>query len=443
MKRSSIHTGRTAFPFTRARRANSTLDGHGANTAQDRGAWQHTAGAGANPYFSASGTARWREYARMYMTSWEARKLIEIPVGDALRKPFEIKGMEEGDARELHAVYNALGIDRQLRRALIQERLFGGALLLPILSQPEGTALSTPLLPEEIRSGDLLGVNVVDVTRIRRDGIVSDVFSADFDTARRYLVDGVRVDVSRLVVLDGSPLIGGGSQGVLEPFRSNPAGFGESRLAPVYDILSRFIGTQQGAYHLVNLASVLLLEVENIIHLEAAGSPALVKLREIAEQISIYRAGIIDGRGAKVTQHAANFGSVPELMMSFAQLLAAAGDIPASRYLGQIPGSLSATGKGDAENYYNAIDSYLRLTVTPARLKLLGFVGSSLWGPESWREKSRALEIHNPPLWNLSETETAELDRTVAGMIMQLLDAGLISREAAQDELKARNLIRK
>ena len=438
----SSRTRRAASHLTRARRANSTQSGHGANTMQDRGAWQHAACATSNPYFSINPHNRWREYVRLYMTAWEARKLIEIPVDDALRKPFEIKGMEEGDAKELHAAYDALAIDRQLRRALIQERLFGGAILLPILRQAEGTDLAAPLPPEEIRENDLEAVNLVDVTKIRRGQVNQDVFTADYDTAGSYLVDSVQVDVSRLVVFDGSPLIGRGTQNVLEPLRTNYAGLGESKLAPVYDILTRFIGTQQGAYHLVNLASVLLLEVENIIHLEASCSPALAKLREITEQISIYRAGIIDGRNAKVSQHAASFGSVPELMMSFAQLLAAAGDIPASRYLGQIPGSLNATGDGDAENYYNAIDSYLRLTVTPARLKLLGFVGSSLWGPGDWRDKSRAMELYNPPLWNLSETETAQLEQTVAGMVMLLKDSGLISEEAALNELKARGIFR-
>lgn len=61
----------------------------------------------------------------------------------------------------------------------------------------------------------------------------------------------------------------------------------------------------------------------------------MAKMRELVEQLSIYRGAVIDGKGAKVSQHNASFGSVPELVMTFTQLLSAASDIPATRFLGQ------------------------------------------------------------------------------------------------------------
>lgn len=68
-------------PVVRARRTgNMLLSGGGAETLQDRGsrftASQHTL----NPYFNNNFLARWQEYIRWYMTAWEARKIIDIPV---------------------------------------------------------------------------------------------------------------------------------------------------------------------------------------------------------------------------------------------------------------------------------------------------------------------------------------------------------------------------
>lgn len=93
------------------------------------------------------------------------------------------------------------------------------------------------------------------------------------------------------------------------------------------------------------MASVLLVRTSNLMALEATDSPALAKLEEICKQISLYRGAVIDNPNADVQQHAASFGSVPELVMSFAQLLSAASDIPATRFLGQAPGGLNAPGK--------------------------------------------------------------------------------------------------
>ena len=81
------------------------LAGHGASGSGDRGALQHAAQATSNPYYSNNFWYRWQEYTRWYMTSWEARKIIDIPVDDALRLPFEITGVDTVLATELLSAY--------------------------------------------------------------------------------------------------------------------------------------------------------------------------------------------------------------------------------------------------------------------------------------------------------------------------------------------------
>ena len=190
----------------------------------------------------------------------------------------------------------------------------------------------------------------------------------------------------------------------------------------------------------MNMASVLLVEASRLKTLEAVGSPALEKIEEIINQISIYRGAVIDGQDIKVTQHSASFGSVPELVMTFAQLLSAASDIPATRFLSQAPGGLNATGDSDLQNYYNMIDSIRHTKLKSVIAKLLDWIGTSVFGYETWLEKKVDLEIHFPPLWNLTALDQSTVDNTYGRLILDLANAGLMNEEDAVTELNARNI---
>lgn len=418
---------------------NMMINGAGAETLQDRGS--HARGAMTlNPYFAADFQYRWQEYARWYATSWEARKIIDIPVDDALRKPVKITGLEDTDRLALEEACAALRVPAQLRRALIQERLLGGCILLPVLLRPEHEPTDEPLDMESVKQGDLQALNVIDVSRVTREGTVTDPFSPEYDAISVYGINGVRVHVSRLCVLDGAPLFGrAGGAGRILAGRVNPAGFGDSKLAPLYDLLNRVIGTQQGAFHLVNMASCLLVEVSRLKNILASGtdSPSGAALRRITEQLSLYRGAVIEGQDVKINQHAASFGSVPELVMTFAQLLSAASDIPATRFLGQAPGGLNATGEGDRENYYDMVGAYQTQRVKPVQRAIFNMTGASLWGWDAWAAKSERMELVYPSLKTLSEAEELDMLRVRAQMIRELCAANLISRDAAVKELVA------
>lgn len=419
---------------------NALLQGAGAETIQDRGSVQTASPHTLNPFYNNNFLARWQEYIRWYATAWEARKIVDIPVQDALREPVEIHGLTDDDRSVLLEVYANMGLDRQLKRALVQERLLGGSVLLGVFARPEDEETNIGLSISNIERGDLKAVNVVDVSRLARSDSDNDVFSVNYDRISSLLVNGVEVDASRLCILDGAPLLGRGSQMMLEGFRYNPCGFGESVLAPLYDLLVRVTGTQQGAYHLVNMSSILLMAIGNLRMLNATGSPALRKLEEMAEQISIYRAAIVDAKDVEFKQHTASFGSVPELVMTFLQILSAGSDIPATRFLGQAPGGLNATGTSDLENYYNAIRAWQQSHVLPIQRKLFDWVGASIWGGREWLEKSKDIAFEYPSLWNQTALEKAQTESTVALFIQSLAQSGIISAESALKELKDRGL---
>lgn len=426
---------------TRLKTGNALLHGAGASTWQDRGSIQQGAIFTKNPYYNNDYYRRWQDLVRWYYTDWAAKKIVDIPVQDAFRVEPEIKGLSEEDKEQLTKYQEAMGGRDKLYKAAIQSRLLGGSIVMLGIKDEEDNP-EKPIDFDKLDKGDLAFMNVVSVEKISQVQYETDPFSPMYDTPRYYMINGQKVDVSRLLVFDGRPLFNSASMNILQNFRFNPAGFGESVLIPVYDALVRFAGTQEGAYHLVNMASVLLVKCDKLMDLQASnmGERGMRMLEKMAEQISIYRAGILSGKDVDFAQHSATFGSVPELLQTFAQVLAAGSDIPATRFLGQAPGGLNATGESDLENYYNNVASWQNTVLKANEIKMYNILGVSCFGREKWQSIRPEFDIEYKPLWNLSETEQATVDNTRAQTISLLEQSGYLSREAALEELKARKI---
>lgn len=420
---------------------NTLTQGSGANTIQDRGAIQTPASWSMNPYFNNNYYYRWQTLTLLYFTSWEARKIVEIPINDAFRKKPELVGIAEPEKVQLLNACDRFQLFNKMRRAALQERLLGGgAILIGVAEDQEDP--SKPLDIQKIDKNDLKFLNVVSLNQMQKPEYNTDPFSENYDKPEFYAINGTKVHVSRMVVFDGEPLFNYSTQRLMQNFRINPQGFGESVLVPLWDAIMRCIGTQQAAYQLIQKSSITLVKSEQLLNLEGTkkGDEAVKALQEMAEMISIYRAAIIKGKGVEVEENGASFGSVPELLMSYLQTLSAASDIPASRFLGQAPGGLNATGDGDLENYYNNIAAYQETRLDPKYEKLFDILGRSVLGREKWLQIKPKFEIEFESLWNLKGTEKVQVDQSVVSMLRDLKNDGIIPAEKVVDEINAKKI---
>lgn len=420
---------------------NSMIIGSGGNTVQDRGAFQTPAVWSMNPYFQNNFMLRWTMYTNLYFTSWEARKIVDIPVNDAFRIKPNLVGIEESEKMALMNAMDKIDGWGKMRRAAIQERLLGGsAILLGVADKQDDP--SKPIKLNEIDKGDLKFINVVTINQLSNPEYDNDPFSPGYDKPKYYQVNGIKTHVSRLIIFDGDPLFNYTSQRVMQAYRVNPQGFGESVLASLWDAIIRAVGTQQAAYQLIQKASITLVKSDNLISLEGTkkGEEAIAQLEDMAKMVSIYRAAILKGKGLEFQETGASFGSVPELLMSYIQLLSAASDVPASRFIGQAPGGLNATGEGDLENYYNSIASYQETHLDPKFEKLFDVLGPSVLGPERWAEVRKDFELEFESLWNLDGTEKASVDETNVRIMTALKDAGILTPEFIVDEINSKKI---
>src|SRR6185312_12636580 len=88
------------------------------------------------------------------------------------------------------------------------------------------------------------------------------------------------------------------------------------------------------------------------------------------------------------------------------QVLSAASDIPATRFLGQSPGGLNATGDSDLENYYGRLEGEQEQTLKPQLMQLLEVQGRS---DIDRGFRAADCDINFPPLWSLSGLEAAQV----------------------------------
>ena len=421
---------------------NTLLAGAGGNTLQDRGAIQSTAWSSLNPYYNNNYYYRWQKYTQLYYTSWEARKIVEIPVNDAFRIKPNLVGVDDEQKMALMNAMDKIGGWEKMRRAAIQERLLGGCALYLGVANDKSDDAAEPIDLQNVDKGDLKFINVISLNQLTNPEYDTDPFSSGYDKPKYYSVNGIKTHISRLIIFDGDPLFNYATQRLMQNNRINPQGFGESVLASLWDSIIRCIGTQQAAYQLVQKSSVMLVKADNLLNLEGTkqGEQAIKQLEEMAEQISIFRAAILKGKNVELTESAASFGSVPELLMSYLQILSAASDIPASRYIGQAPGGLNATGEGDLENYYNNINSYQETHLDPKYEKLFDVLGPSVLGKETWQQIRKDFELEFESLWNLDGQEKATVDETYSRILTTLKDAGIIPTEYIIDELNAKKI---
>ena len=386
-----------------------------------------------------------REFVRWYYSNWAARKGIDIPVADMLREPWSYSGLNDEQTKQINTAQDALDLVSVLGQALRLERLLGGSVILMGVADTHEDA-AEPLDPLTVDKGDLKFLNVIPRSRITQTNFSNNPLEPGFGKPETYVIQGQTIHRSRLLIFDGNPVA---PNNLVEASRGDTRrrndGFGDSILEGVIDDLIYATGTRQAAFHLINQASIWLIETDLLTLQETKqGDRRIAELERISEQVSLYKAAIMDNggesrSGSAMSSVSPSFGSVPDLVMIFLQVLSGAFDIAATRYMGQAPGGLNATGESDLENYYNQIEAKQRQRLRPQLMKLLTVLLPSVFGRGVI--DSVTVDVEFEPLWNLSETDESTVRSNDATSLATLFNTGAISSTEVEAEARERKIL--
>lgn len=340
----------------------------------------------------------------LYTSDDMAATIVEAVIEDALSEGMEVQGDESGDVARLLRQHDAV---EELAQAAIWGRLFGGGALFMGCKDADQAA---PLGEDH---GPLLYTMVLDRREMTPRTYYTDPTEQEFGRARTYTISPMDTSaqaISGKEVHESRLLFFGGAR-TTKTQRSRNGGWDTSVLQRAYDTLRDASANWRSAVHAMADLSQSVYMIEGLVDMIAEGKKddmlARMELTDMAR--SVARAVVVDAELEDFkTVGSANLSAVPSLLDIGFVRVAAAARMPVTRLMGKSPAGLNATGESDLEQWYRQVEVFRELILRPQALRLVKVVARTLGQPTD------DLDVTFPPLWSMSEAETAALRKSVA-----------------------------
>ncbi len=311
------------------------------------------------------------ELDETYTTSGLAGRIVDLPVGDALRVGWERTwdGVDKDQAsvKLVEAAEKFFQIKPKLTEGATWGRLYGGAAIVIIM---RGEKLDTPLNVAGIRKGALQNLQVLDRYRIQPSGkIDKDLNSPNFGKPLTYRIaeSSVEVHWSRVVTFGGQM-----TPYFVKQFGWNQ-GWDDSVLQRVIDTVKNFDSAEAAAASMVYEATVDVHYMDRLREeLIKPGGEAIVEKRLLAAQMGkgVWKTLILDNGkdgvgGDKYEKKEMTFSGVEKIMDRLALSVCVSAGIPMTTLFGESPGGLNSTGEHSQDNWDDAVDAFRDTYLAP------------------------------------------------------------------------------
>ncbi|MDB5177499.1 MAG: hypothetical protein JWN75_1167 [Candidatus Saccharibacteria bacterium] len=368
----------------------------------------------------------------MYRSDWIARKAVNLPAQDATRE-WRSWQADLDIIEKLEATENRLQIRNKVKKALILGRTFGGgALILGTSDAPESPLdLATTTLGID----SLQFVHVLSRYELELGPIIEKVDDPWYGEPeffkRMGANDGVKIHPSRVIRFGGNEIVKQMRGSVGEEIV-----WGDSILQVIDDAVKAAGTSVQAVATMIQEGTIDVYKIkdltQNVANVDYR-QRLLSRLSLANTGKSMYNALITDAN-EEWDRKQANFGTLPDLIMTYMVIAAGAADIPATRMLGQSPKGLNATGESDLLNYYDNVGSQQKNEIQPAISRLDELIIRSAMG-----SRDPSIFYNWNPLWQMTEAQKAEV--TLKKAQAYQIDFGawngdpVVLQKARQDQL--------
>ena len=327
----------------------------------------------------------------VYRSDGIARKIIDMPIDDALRPWIKADDHLLDDLKKCK-------FKNHLSDAAKWSRLYGGCLLVVFLDdgkdfdEPVDRQQQNEVLQIQAFEKPLLSWTSKDIETDPREPMFG---LPKFYTIRKTNGISFKVHHSRFFRFDGLNL----------PSREKERndGWGDSILAPILDSLKYYNVTMQSAANIIRDFIQTILGVKGLTEMLRQGEEELVARRASIIDLtrSVSNTIFTDADGETYTKQASSVQGLDDLWDRFAQQLAAVSGIPLTKLFGKQVAGLQNTGENDTRNYYDIVDSYRKSTLEKCLNWFLSFSYDLTAEETTWEWT---------PLWELSENDQADLE---------------------------------
>ena len=298
----------------------------------------------------------------LYVQSWAAGKAVNAPVDDTFLRWREwMDGDVDGAGDAMAAAELRHDVTGALAGALKAGSAYGTGCVVMVTRE---APLTEPLVIERIRPGDLAALHVFDRYDMSVISREMDLYLRDFQRPAMYRVTPRRGGVpfqihpSRVLRFDGITAFSGGG---FDSYYDQD--WGVSELIPIMTSLIEDQTLASSIAHLSQEASVPVLKIRQLAE-KAAGAavdPDEQTIEELGQRINDIKSNfhlmMLDKDEEDFTRVAVTFQGLANLMDRFAARIAMARDIPQTRFNGNPPTGMSATGESDMRNYVMMVEA--------------------------------------------------------------------------------------
>ncbi|MCK5133215.1 MAG: DUF1073 domain-containing protein [Candidatus Sabulitectum sp.] len=359
----------------------------------------------------------------IYVESWAARKFVDIPVDDMFVKWRQFSDMDNRNIELVERAEVAFDIPGKLSQSLKSSTLYGTGLF--VILTKEATP-DKPLIVSRLRPGDLANIITVDRFDATVAGVNNNPYSRNYSKPEFYKINLKRgaaftVHHSRVIRFDGIKPTSDNSWQVYDQ------SWGVASLIPVITEIFQDSNVSKGVSHLVNEASIPVQKIEGFEDALAGNGDEMSIADRMAETTalrSIYRTVFMDSED-DFSRHDITFAGLPDILDRNAVRLAAAANIPHTRFWGKSAVGLAATGEGDARDYALQIQSSQENKL-PVPLSLIDSVLERHLGlPEN-------INYEFVSIIDASETEKTDIFLKKSQAVVPLVNAGIIDEDESR-----------
>lgn len=368
-----------------------------------------------------------------YRSNWIAGVAVDTVAEDMTRAGVEITSeMEPEDITGIGHAFKRLEIWDSIEDAVRWSRLYGGAIAVMLI---DGQQLSSPLNLDSISEGQFKGLLVLDrwLVQPTLNDLVAD-YGPSLGLPKYYNVVADSMALSRQKIHHSRCIR---LEGLRLPYWQRVAEnlWGQSVLERIWDRLIAFDSTTEGAAQLVYKAHLRTYKVQDLRDIIATGGPALDGLMqqlEMMRQTQSNEGMTLMDTNDEFEAHQYAFAGLPDLLLQFGQQLSGALQVPMVRLFGQSPAGLNSTGESDLRTYYDNINASQNSRLRRGLHVLFEVIARSELGkslPDNFDFTFR-------PLWQMTDTDKANVAQVVGSTLNQLEQSGNITHSNVLRELR-------
>ncbi len=371
----------------------------------------------------------------LYREHWIVRQIVDIIPSDMLKNWITLTTeVSPALLKKVDLELRRTQLIQKLKSGMQWGRLYGGAVGVMVV-KGQGEDMSKPLDLRLMVPGDFCGILIFDRWNSVDPSleIVDDISDAEFGLPKYYTITDndtcqmVKVHYSRILRFTGDDL----------PYWEAKAeqDWGASVIESIFDELKKRDNVSWNIAQLTFMASLRVLKMSDMGQmLSATDEQTKAELyRTIQAQnwlMSNMGMQIIDAAD-DMQSHQYTFGGVSDVYKQFMMDIAGAARIPATKLFGRSPEGMNATGESDLQNYYDMIAQEQEAKLRPILNKVLPVLCMSVFGavPDD-------LDFEFDPVSEPSDEQRTDLAKSGTDIVVNALNAGLVSPRTALKELK-------